>query len=311
MSTLRTSENAAHRLRKARGGGLWVGLACIVFLASLLLSWMMQLRLDLSFDRRDAEAIERSGHVLEQLVELQRQQLSSTVGVLSEDARVRAMVMTPTFDAATARDLLADIKASSNASVIAILDAGGAVQAVVGAPELKQVNLGTSALVKAAGERPAARVWAFGEKVGVLAAAPVRLGDQVRALFLIGFQIDDALLSGIERTLGATGAIFVGDQRVASSSSDEETAAALAAAGKIPAGRRQVVAGRFLGGSSRLSKASESASVAWLVPLERQGEQARIARAVAWLPAALAGLMLALVFGLASSQSRRRRPSES
>src|SRR5690606_2807745 len=126
------------------------------------------------------------------------------------------MVLTPTFDRATVVDLLTDLESTSGASVVAMLDSDGTVRAVVGAPEMDQLDLGTSSLVRSALEKPSAQLWAFANEVGVLAATAVRLDNQVRAMFMMGFELEDSVLQDIERTIGATGAVFVGDQLVAS-----------------------------------------------------------------------------------------------
>ncbi|MEO8182378.1 MAG: cache domain-containing protein [Deltaproteobacteria bacterium] len=229
--------------------------------------------------------------------------LTSTIGVLAEDARIRAMVLTP-FDQATMIDLLTDLKATSGASVLAMLDSAGTVRAVVGAPEMEQLDLGTSSLVQAALVKPSARLWVFANRVGVLSATPVRLDSQVRALFMMGFEIDDALLKEIERSFGSTGAVFVGDTIAASATKDPEIVAALRAAVELPPGTYHDVAGRFLAMNSRMSDSAVAATVAWLVPLHRHTDEATLTRALSWLPAVLVGLVLMFMIGLVRSQQR-------
>jgi hypothetical protein len=277
--------------------------ALFVFALALLLSWAAQRRLDALLDRVDVRTLDQSAKVLDHFVAKQQKHLASTIGVLSEDARIRAMVLTP-FDQPTALDLLGDLKATSGASVVAMLDSGGTVRAVVGAPEMDQLDLGTSSLVEEALEKPSARLWAFANKVGVLAATPVRLDRQVRALFMMGFEMDDALLEDIERTLGATGAVFVGDGIVASATKDPEIERALRAAAELPPATYQIVAGTFLATSSRMSDSAVAATVAWLVPLYRHADEVTLTRALSWLPAALVGLLLAFTMGLVLSQVR-------
>jgi len=283
---------------------IWLGAGLFLFALALLLSWGAQRRLDALLDRLDARTLDESAKVLDNLLAQQRKHLTSTVGVLSEDARVRAMVVTPTFDQATALDLLTDLKATSGASVIALLDSGGKVLAVVGAPEMDQLDLGTSSLVQSALEKPSAQLWAFANKVGVLSATPVRLDRQVRALFMMGFEIEDALLADIQRAVGAAGAVFVGDGIVASASKDPEIERALRSAAELPPGGYGVVAGKFLAGSSRMSDSAVPATVAWLVPLFRHADEVTLTRALSWLPAVLVGLVLAFMIGLVLSQPR-------
>lgn len=283
---------------------IWLAAALFVFALALLLSWAAQRRLDTLLDRLDARKLDESAQVLEHSVAQQRRHLTATIGVLAEDARIRAMFLTPTFDPATVVDLLTDLKKTLGARVVAILDSGGTVRAVVGAPEMAQLDLGTSSLVKEALERPAAQLWTFANKVGVLSATPVRLDNQVRALFMMGFEIDDGLLEEIQRAVGVTGAVFVGDGIVASATREPEVEQALRSAAELPPGSYHVVAEKYLASSSRMSGAAAAATVAWLVPLQRHTGEVTLTRALTWLPAALVGLMLAFMIGLVLSQSR-------
>jgi hypothetical protein len=287
---------------------IWLGAGLFVFVLALLLSWALQRRLDALLGRVDARALEASAKVLDDLVAQQRRQLRATVAVLADDTRVRAMVLTPTFDQATVVDLLTDLRASSGASVIALLDGGGKVRAVVGAPEMDQLDLGSSSLVRAALEQASAQPWVFASKVGVLAGAPVRLDGQVQALFMMGFEIDDALLEGVQRATGAIGAIFVGDAIVASASKQPELEPALRLALELPQGSYGIVSPGFWASCSRLSDAAVAVGVAWLLPDQRHAGEVTLTRALSWLPAVLVGLVLAFMIGLVLSQSRSGNP---
>jgi hypothetical protein len=296
--------NELSAAREAPGVRIWIGVALFVFALALVLSWAAQRRFDALLDHFDARTLEQSAEVLDSVLVQRQNHLTSTMGVLAEDARVRAMVLTPTFDRATVLDLLTDIKATSNASVVAILDSGGTVRAVVGAPEMDQLDFGTSSLVQKAIEKPTAQPWVFANKVGVLSATPVRLDNQVRALFMMGFEIDDALLEDIQRALGATGALFVGDEIVASASKHPEIERALRAAAEVPTGTYHVVAGTFLATSSRMNDSAAAATVAWLVPLYRQSDEVTLTRLMPWVPSVLFGLVLAFMIVLVLSQAR-------
>lgn len=303
MSITRTS--AVERPGWARIG---TGSALSVLVLGLVLSWFAQRRMDETFARLDASRLEESAQVLDSMLAHQRKQLASTVGLLSEDSRIRAMVLTPTFDRATVVDLLTDLKSTSGASVLAMLDADGTVRAVVGAPEMDQLDLGTSSLVKSALEKPSAQLWAFANEVGVLSATAVRLDNQVRAMFMMGFELEDAVLENIERSIGATGAVFVGDQLVASASKSPEVEQALRDAAALPPGRYKVVSDMFLASSAPLSDSAIAATVAWLVPRYRHAEGVALTRALAWVPAVLVGILLAFMIGLLRSQSRAGQP---
>ncbi|HEU4580557.1 MAG TPA: cache domain-containing protein [Polyangiaceae bacterium] len=281
---------------------IWASVALFVFALALLLSWAAQRRLDALLDRMDARALDHAPRVLEQVLAEQRKHQRSTVALLAEDARIRAMVLTPTFDRATVLDLLEDLKATSGASVVGLLDAGGTVRAVVGAPEMDQLDLGSSSLVHDALEKPVARAGIFANHIGVLSAAPVRLDKQVRALFLMAFELDGAVLEGIERDLGVSGAVFVGDTVVASAPSNAEQQQQLRSAAELPGGTYQIL-GAQLASSSRIEDLATT-SVGWVVSRYRHESDASLTRALAWLPAVLVGLVLASLLGLLLSQPR-------
>ena len=214
------------------------------------------------------------------------------------------MVLTPTFDRATVLDLLTDLRNTSGASVVAMLDSDGVVRAVIGAPELDQLNLGTSSLVRSGLERPSAQLWAFGDEVGVLSAAAVRLDSQVRAIFMMGYEIEDAVLANVERTIGATGALFVGDRIVAMGSKAPDTERALRAAAALPPGKYRVADGAFLAASAPLRDSAVSATSVWLIPRHHRADGVRLMRVLAWAPAGLLGLLLAFLVGLWRSPLR-------
>lgn len=285
----------------------WIclGGALLGLVLALLLSWTAERRAQAVIESHQARSLDESAKVLDSFLAHQRKLLAATVGVLSDDARIRAMVLTPTFDRATVVDLLTDLKATSGASVAAMLDGSGVVRAVVGAPEMDQLDLGSSSLVKEAMERPAAGLWAFANEVGVLAAAAVRLDQQVHALFMLGFALEDALLQDIQQALGVTAAVFVGDGIVASASKDPEVERALRLAVELPPGAHQVVADEFVGSSSRLSGAAAAARVAWLLPLKDGSQADPLARVLPWLPALLVALVVGLMLALELSRPRQ------
>lgn len=295
---------------RSLGVRLAIGAAAFAFALAVVGSWAAQRQIDTWLDALDGRALDESAEVLDQLVAGQRRQLAATVALLSEDTRIRAMVLTPTFDRATVVDLLNDLRTTSGASVVALLDGDGVVRAVVGAPELDQLNLGTSSLVRGALERPSAQLWAFGDEVGVLSAAAVRLDSQVRAVFMLGYEIEDAMLANVERSIGATGALFVGDRIVAASSKEPDveralrSAVALRAAAPLPPGKYVVADGRFLAASAPLRDSAVSATSVWLVPRHHRADEVRLARTLAWAPTGLLGLLLVFLVGLWRSQWR-------
>lgn len=290
---------------RSLGVRLAIGAAAVAFVLALATAWAAQRQVDGWLDASDARALDESAEVLEQLVAGQGRQLAASVALLSEDTRIRAMVLTPAFDRATVMDLLTDLRKTSGASVVALLDSDGVVRAVVGAPELDQLNLGTSSLVRSGLEKPSAQLWAFGAEVGVLSAAAVRLDNQVRAIFMMGYAIEDAVLATVERSVGATGALFVGDRIVASGAASPDAEQALRAAAALPPGKYRVADGAFVAASAPIRDSAVSATSVWLVPRHHRADDVGLARALAWAPAGLVGLLLALLIGLWRSQLQR------
>jgi hypothetical protein len=58
----------------------------------------------------------------------------SEVTVLADDNRIRSTVLAPKFDEATVQDILEDLRKSSGATLLAVVDAAGKVIAVAGPP---------------------------------------------------------------------------------------------------------------------------------------------------------------------------------
>lgn len=289
-----------------RSGGARAATGAAAFALALvvLAAWAARRQTDTWLDALDARALDESAQVLDQLVARQGAQLAGTVALLSEDTRIRAMVLTPTFDRTTAVDLLTDLQTTAGASVVALLDSDGRVRAVVGAPELDQLDLGTSSLVRSGLEKASAQLWAFADEVGVLSVAPVRLDNQVRAMFMMGYELEDAVLEDIERAIGATGAVFVGDRIVASAGKEPEVEQALRAAAAFPRGEYGLASDTFLAVSAPLRDSAVAATSVWLVPRHHRADGVALARALAWAPAGAMGLLLAFLIGLWRSQLR-------
>src|SRR6185312_1877884 len=115
-------------------------------------AWFANAQLEHVLSNLDDQALGQASRTFEELVNRQREQLVSEVKVLADDNRIRATVLAPKFDEATVQDVLEDLRKSSGASLLAVLDATGKVQAVTGAVGLKQVDLSGSTAVRAAFE---------------------------------------------------------------------------------------------------------------------------------------------------------------
>jgi hypothetical protein len=249
----------------------------------------------------DRDALRQASGMLNGLIDQQRSHLVSEVTVLADDSRIRATVLGANFDEPTVRDVLQDLRKSSGASVLAVLDSGGKIRAVAGADTLRDVNLGSSPVVNAAQERVSTDVWTLPDQVRVIAVAPIRSGDRVLALLMKGVTLGEQQLGAIQRTLGVTGAIFIGERMTASGSTDPSLAAAFQAASRIGDENDQIVesGGRnFLGRAIRTSGATRAGRIIWLVPLHRGTAQARTLEILACAPVVPAGMLLvALLLG--------------
>src|SRR5205085_10250193 len=128
-------------------------------------AWMASEQLARMSSSLDDERLGQASRTLEQLVSRQREQLVSEVKVLADDNRIRATVLAPKFDEATVQDVLEDLRKSSGATLLAVVDSAGKVTAVAGAAGLREVNLGASPAVKTGFDRPTSDVWTLPDQV--------------------------------------------------------------------------------------------------------------------------------------------------
>jgi hypothetical protein len=249
-------------------------------------SFLMHQRMGAFLSSLDGRALDNAAQTFSASVDLLRKSALSEVTVLAEDTRVRATVMTPTFDEATVRDVLEDLKKTSGATLLAVLDTSGKVRAVTGG-QLRDVDLGGSPVVKAAMQGPGADVWTFGEQVLVVGVAPVRAGQDAVALFMMGFEVGETLLQRIDQSLGVSSAVLVRDRLVAKSTNDAAANEALrAASGMEGDGTRRV--GPFVARVTRTSSAATAGKLVWVVGHQHQGDLPL--RALMWTPLLLVGL---------------------
>jgi hypothetical protein len=281
---------------RGRATGAWIAALLLAGLAGGV-SYVSKQQLDLFLADLDGRALERAASLLERTVEQQRTDLLSEVRVLADDTRVRASIMTAEFSEATVKDVLDDLKKASGASVLAVIDVAGKVQAVTGADGLKGVDLGASPVVKEASERAAANVWTFPDRVLVIGVAPIRSGDRAAAFFMMGYELGAETLSSIERALGVAGAVVVRERMVASSSREPGVVEAVRRAADVEEDRNRVVRSdrAYVARVTRAGTSAGAGRVVWLVPMHHQGERARRLQLLGWMPIPLVGLTFAVV----------------
>jgi hypothetical protein len=290
----------------ARGGAIATGLILLGLLAGG--AWLTDQRLKGFLSTLDELALGQASRTLQSVLDRQREQLVSEVTVLADDNRIRATVLAPTFDENTVRDVLEDLRKSSGASLLAVLDSNGKVRAVSGAGGLSEVNLGSSTAVKAAFTKPTSDIWTLPDQVQVIGLAPIRSGDQTPALLVKGLPLGKSQLATVEATMGVFGAVFIGEKMAISSGAPPELVAAFQAAGRVAEGTVPIADGQrqFLARIGRTGDAATSARVAWLVPYHHQSAHARVLSVLIWSPIPFGALMLLLI--LASRRTNGGSP---
>ncbi len=278
------------------GNGAARAAALLLFAALGTVTWLATDQMGRFLATLDDETLGQASRTLEELVNRQREQLVSEVKVLADDNRIRATVLAPKFDEATVQDVLEDLRKSSGATLLAVLDAKGKVQAVSGAMGLREVDLGASTAVRAAFEHPTSDIWTLPDQVQVIGLAPVRSGGETPALLVKGLPLAKGQLAAVETVLGVSGAIFIGDRIAASSSADQQHQEAFRGAARLAEGLDDLAVG---GGLYRvkIGRAGEGATaarLAWLVPRRTPLERARTLTLLLWFPIPLGGLFLLL-----------------
>jgi hypothetical protein len=260
-------------------------------------AWLADGQLRQLYSKLDDEALGQASRTLEELVNRQREQLVSEVKVLADDNRIRATVLAPKFDEATVQDVIEDLRKSSGATLIAVLDASGKVQAVTGAVGLREVDLSGSTAVRAAFERPTSDVWTLPDQVQVIGLAPIRSGNETPALLVKGLPLAKSQLGTVETALGVSGAVFIGDRVAAASSNTAALDEALRGAARMADGSGELAVGgrvyRLTIG--RAGEGATAARLAWLVAHPRPFDRARLLVLLIWSPVPLGALLLLLL----------------
>ena len=274
-----------------------IATAILIFAALGAACWMADRQLQRFLSDLDDQVLGQAARTLEQLVDRQREQLVSEVKVLADDNRIRATVLAPHFDQATVQDVIEDLRRSSGATLLAVLDGSGKVEAVTGAVGLKEVNLGGSPAVKAAFDRPTSDVWTLPDQVQVIGLAPIRAGDQAPALLVKGLPLAKSQLSTVQTALGVSGAVFIGDRIAASSAQTADLEEAFRTAERLAEGTDQVTSGgrSYRVKVMRAGEGATAARIAWLVPRRHPLDAARLVTLLVWCPVPLGALMLLLL----------------
>src|SRR5207248_4983743 len=98
-----------------------VALAGAVMMAfSLLGGWAVRRHCDGVMTALDERALAQAETALGGAVESGRQRVLADIKLLADDQRIRSTVITPSFDEATVRDVLDDLRRASGATTLAV-----------------------------------------------------------------------------------------------------------------------------------------------------------------------------------------------
>ncbi|MES1171731.1 MAG: cache domain-containing protein [Bacteroidota bacterium] len=278
--------------------------AAVLLVLTISVVWVAKEQMDRVFSDLDAASLAHAEDTLEALLEQQRARLIATVQILAEDTRIRSTAMTTGFDESTIRDVLEDLKKASNASVLGVLDERGKVRAVTGAEGLREMDLSSSPVIKAALERPSSSSWVLPDQVLIIGVAPIRAGPRVSALLLMGLALGKQQMSAVQHSTGVMGAIFTGDRLIASSTEGPGMADLFRTAHAIGGVDVRPVGGQpnFVVRVTSTNDSATAAKLVWVAPRHRQTQQARVLRLTTWLPAVFS----LMTFGFALFLTRNR-----
>jgi len=187
--------------------------------------------------------------------------------------------------------------ATSGAGLMAVLDVNGKVRAVTGIEGLRDVDLGSSAVVKAAVQRPSAYIWTFPQQVLAVGVAPIKTQDQVNAFLVMGFEAAKATLGAIHGSLSVSAAVLLGDKLVVSGTDDAAALEAMRSIAGTEADKDAVATGGdqvFYARVSRVVESVASAKVVWLIPQYHEAQRIYPLKLAIWTPSLAAALILAL-----------------
>ena len=269
----------------------------VLLLLAIAASMMSQRLIDRFLVQLDNDALQTARKVFERTLEEQRAQALSQVSVLAEDTRIRSTAMMANLDEATMRDVLKDLMATSGAGLMAVLDVNGKVRAVTGVEGLRDVDLGSSTVVKAALQRPSAYIWTFPQQVLAVGVAPIRTQDQVNAFLVMGFEAAKTALSAIHGSLSVSAAVLLGDKLVVSGTDDAAALDAIRSGSASEPDKDSVVSGGeqpFFTRVSRVVESVSAAKVVWAIPQHHEAQRIYPLKLAIWTPSLAAALILAL-----------------
>ena len=130
--------------------------------------------------------------------------------ILADDTRLRSALATN--DKATIADSLADLGKLRGSGIFVVLTPEGRVLAEAGAPELRELDLSASKVVKEAKSSTEVVVgsWVIGNKIIDLSLTPILSDNAVIAYLVVGQTVDQGLLKPLATASGVAAGIAIG-----------------------------------------------------------------------------------------------------
>jgi hypothetical protein len=210
--------------------------AVLLIMTGLTAAWSLvaRYRLDSALAVGAAESFDRAAALFEVLRGRTQDGLRSQCSVLVEDPRLKATLATEGIDVATVTDILIELGRLRRAGFLLVLTPEGRVFAEAGTPELRNLDLSASTVVKHArgSSEPVVGSWVIGGKVIDLAVAAIRLDRTVLAYLVLGQAVDAALVNAVTTGTGAAVAVLAGAEAQPISATDDQLRAVLQAIGR-------------------------------------------------------------------------------
>jgi len=291
------SPDAAPRLLPA-----WLGFALGLGTLLLGISWYVLQGAALAAGARvqGAQAVESARALLEHVSEEVRLRLRTEAQLMSEDPRLKSTLATPGIDEATITDVLQDLRKQTSAELLAVLTPTARVRAVVGADYLKNLDLSTSSVVRAAQatEQPTVGTWVVADRVLDVSAKAIRFDNQTVAFLVVGAPLAEATLTHAHRVTGAWVALLVGGKVALAQPSGQDFTLAFTALAAEPSAletQEMVLAGHdYMVQLTDLKNAVPRARLAVVLPADAPLEPYERARNLAAVPVGVAVVFAAM-----------------
>jgi len=180
--------------------------------AAALGSFVTQRQLDTAIATENRGKLDAAKGVFDLLRTRALEDMRQLGRILADDTRLRRALATE--DKATITDSLVDLGKLRGAGMFVVLKPEGRVWAEAGAPELRELDLSASSVVKKAQGTTEVVVgsWVIGNKLIDLSLTSILSDTTVIAYLVVGTTVDQALLKPLGTATGVTAGIAIGTE---------------------------------------------------------------------------------------------------